>query len=793
MPLRRLAGILLPISLLALLGFTFSCPYYRDYSGYTITVDLTDVPPGRELEGRLRTAFFEAQPGSIILLPFGRHSFVEELILDTPHVALRGKGMFRTVLDFTNQEEGRNGLLVLSDEISLQDFAVENTTGDGIRIEGSDGVNIERVRVEWTNGPATENGAYGLYPVQCRNVLISESIIKGASDAGIYVGQSENIVVRRNLAQFNVAGIEIENSKDADVYHNYAIGNTGGILVFDLPGPPVQGGRRVRVFENQVLDNNEPNFAVPGSIVGQVPAGTGVLVMANDDVEVYDNTIDDHRTISIALVSYLIAIFPDDGSNLREDYDEFVERIHVHDNVITNGGYAPDGQLGIIAQTVFEVVGGVPIPDIMLGGWFDPAKLDPATGELPDDLKICVHDNGDATFGNLNALRPAGPILDPAPYDCSHAPVVEVALDESSAIPDVMPPFTPEEVDALCNPETPVVGVNWDALVVDCPDLSAYQLFQDPHDATDNATAPGLPYALTTPLFSDYASKYRFIYVPPGQQAAYDDFSAMDFPVGSVITKTFTFPADHRDPSLGEEVIETRLLIRREAGWVGLPYIWNEGQTQAVLQIGGGEAPVSWIDLAGVARSTDYRIPHILQCTSCHGTDQGDEPIGPKAGLLNRSYDYATGAANQLDHWTSLGLLSGSPGSASAPLFPAWDDPAHSLDDRARSYLDSNCEHCHNPNGRAGSTNLLLGFEQPMSSLKICGPPTAAGAGAGDLLHIVAPGLPEESILWFRMDNADDSAIRMPPLSKSVVHTEGVDLIHAWITQLGTTLGEGCP
>jgi uncharacterized repeat protein (TIGR03806 family) len=515
--------------------------------------------------------------------------------------------------------------------------------------------------------------------------------------------------------------------------------------------------------------------------------------MANDDVEVYDNTIDDHRTISIALVSYLIAIFPDDGSNLPGDYDEYVERIHVHDNVITNGGYAPDGQLGIIAQTVFEVVGGVPIPDIMLGGWFDPAKLDPVTGELPDDLKICVRNNGAATFGNLNALLPAGPILDPAPYDCSQPPVVEVALDASSAIPDVTPPFTPEEIDALCNPETPVVGVNWAALVVDCPELSDYQLFQDPLDATDHPTPPGLPYDLTTLLFSDYASKYRFLYVPPGQQAAYDGFSAMEFPVGSVIAKTFTFPVDLRDLTLGEDVVETRLLIRREAGWTGLPYIWNESETEALLQIGGGEAPVSWIDAGGVARATDYRIPHILQCTSCHGTDQGDEPIGPKAGLLNRDYPYTTGTANQLDHWTSLGLLSGSPGSASAPLFPAWDDPSASLDDRARSYLDSNCEHCHNPVGRAGSTNLLLGFEQPMASLKICGPPTAAGPGAGDLLSIIVPGRPEESILWFRMNDADDPAIRMPPLSKSVVHDEGNDLIHAWITELGTTLGEGCP
>jgi len=164
-------------------------------------------------------------------------------------------------------------------------------------VQETDGINMVNVKAEWTNGPNPENGAYGLYPVQCRNVVIDKCISVGASDAGIYVGQSVNIVVKNSEAYHNVAGIEIENSINADVFGNNAHHNTGGILIFDLPDLIVKKGQNVRVFDNLLEENNLDNFAPPGNIVGTVPAGTGILVLATSDVEIYNNCIINNKTI----------------------------------------------------------------------------------------------------------------------------------------------------------------------------------------------------------------------------------------------------------------------------------------------------------------------------------------------------------------------------------------------------------------------------------------------------------------------------------------------------------------
>ncbi|MGE0047097.1 MAG: parallel beta-helix domain-containing protein, partial [Hyphomonadaceae bacterium] len=262
------------------------------------------IRPGPDAQAVLQTALIEARPGDTIRLAEGRFAINAGLSLDVDRVTLRGEGHDRSILDFSNQAQGAEGLLVTSDRVMLRDFAVENARGDAIKARDCDQITFYRVRAEWTRGPHQENGAYGLYPVSCTNVLIDESIARGASDAGIYVGQSRNIIVRNSVAELNVAGIEIENSMNADVFGNTATRNTGGILVFDLPGLQQMGGHSVRVFENNVTNNNTPNFAPPGNIVAGVPSGTGVLIMANRNVHIFENTIGENGTTNVLVVAY---------------------------------------------------------------------------------------------------------------------------------------------------------------------------------------------------------------------------------------------------------------------------------------------------------------------------------------------------------------------------------------------------------------------------------------------------------------------------------------------------------
>ena len=235
--------------------------------------------PGNGAQERLQEALIAAEPGDIVELGAGRFALTDGLSLDVDGVTLKGQGGGETTLDFSGQQSAGEGLLVTSDNVVLREFAVENSKGDGIKSKGADRIIYYKLRVEWTGGPKASNGAYGIYPVESKDVLIDSVLVRGASDAGIYVGQSRNIIVRNSTAVENVAGIEIENSFDADVHDNIATHNTGGILVFDLPNLPQMGGHNVRIFGNIIVDNMTQNFAPRGNIVANVPTGTGVMVM----------------------------------------------------------------------------------------------------------------------------------------------------------------------------------------------------------------------------------------------------------------------------------------------------------------------------------------------------------------------------------------------------------------------------------------------------------------------------------------------------------------------------------
>jgi len=316
---------------------------------------------------KLQEALILAEPGDTVELGAGTWKLTDGLSLDVANVTVRGAGTDEkgSILDFSGQQGAGEGLLVTSDDVLLTGFAVINTKGDGIKSKGADRIVYHKLRVEWTAGPKATNGAYGVYPVESTDVLIDSVFVRGASDAGIYVGQSKNIVVRDSIAQENVAGIEIENSFDADVHDNIATRNTGGILVFDLPSLPQQGGHNVRVFSNEIRDNSTPNFAPKGNIVASVPTGTGVLVMANRNVEVFDNVMESNGTANVMIVGYR---YPYEDAK----YQPLPKAIVVRDNEHGKAGYAPAFEGG---DQIAAALGGS-LPPVLWDGAGDAVVLD---------------------------------------------------------------------------------------------------------------------------------------------------------------------------------------------------------------------------------------------------------------------------------------------------------------------------------------------------------------------------------------------------------------------------------
>ena len=375
------------------------------------------IAPELSFEESLQQQLIQAQPGDIIEIKAGVHELSRSLSLNVSGVTIRGAGRDSSILSFKNQMQGAEGLIVAADDFVIEDLAIEDTVGDALKINESNNVIVRRIRTEWTGGALSSNGAYGIYPVQSNNILIDDVVVIGASDAGIYVGQSSQIIVRNSRAEYNVAGIEIENSTFADVYNNIATNNTGGILIFDLPNLPIQGGRNTRVFNNQVFENNTPNFAPEGNIVGEVPAGTGMMILANDEIEVFDNNFTDNDTTSILIVSYYITERPFDDSN----YDPFPESIYIHDNEISGGGTNPDSEP---LQLLQSAMGGQAIPDIVWDGTVVPGKT--------ADQVLCLGDSNGASFVNLDAGNDfAAPTFDSTVHSCSLPSLSVISLNSA--------------------------------------------------------------------------------------------------------------------------------------------------------------------------------------------------------------------------------------------------------------------------------------------------------------------------------------------------------------------------
>jgi uncharacterized repeat protein (TIGR03806 family) len=310
------------------------------------------------------------------------------------------------------------------------------------------------------------------------------------------------------------------------------------------------------------------------------------------------------------------------------------------------------------------------------------------------------------------------------------------------------------------------------------PKLADYRLFSD---KAGRVPSPGMTrYTLNTPLFSDYAEKFRYAWMPAGSAARYTPSGVLEFPIGTVLVKNFAFPTDFRSPDADVRIIETRLLVRRAGGWVPLSYVWNAGQTEAVLTRAGVRIPIAFTDAKGAVQHLDYAVPNINQCKQCHQQDNEATPIGPTAGNLNGGVDGH--GENQLITWAAAGRLAGLP--ANPPKLARWDDMAVPVADRAKAYLEVNCGHCHSPAGFASNSGLYLQHDEPDPAHQGIGKrPVAAGRGSGGLMFAIAPGDPDASILVHRMESSEPG-VMMPQFGRSVTHAEGIALVRAYVASL---------
>ena len=372
----------------------FACLIFIFFISLSLAGKEIYIEAGPNAQERIQEAMILLEKGDTLIIKAGYYEFEDGISLDINNVTVAGEGMMETILDFKDQKSGAQGLLVTSDGVTLKDFAILDAKGDALKVIGAKGISMINLRTEWTGGPKSSNGAYGFYPVESEDVLIDGCVAIGASDAGIYVGQSKNIIVRNSIAQYNVAGIEIENSYFADVYNNLASHNTGGILIFDLPDLPQQGGHHIRVFNNESIDNDTDNFAPEGNIVGEVPRGTGIIIMANSDVEVFNNLMSGNGTVNLSIVSY---------SDETDDpnYYPHPRRIQVHNNTYGPGGFNPDVKTGDLAKALFEISDGN-MPDIF---WDGVVPMSQMLFGQPRNEKLVMVEGDEVNFLTISPIK----------------------------------------------------------------------------------------------------------------------------------------------------------------------------------------------------------------------------------------------------------------------------------------------------------------------------------------------------------------------------------------------------
>lgn len=366
----------------------------------------------------LQRRLIEATSGEQILLPEGTFEFKRSISLnDIPDVTIKGAGKGKTVLSFKNQIEGAEGILIKNvNGITLEGFTVSDSKGDAVKVQDCENVVMRDLEATWTNGQLSTNGAYGLYPVSSKNVLMEKCEASYAMDAGIYVGQSRNVVVRDNYVHHNVAGLEIENTIIGEVYNNVAKENTGGMLIFDMPDLPQANGDRIKFYNNTMEGNNGKNFAPEGMVVSTIPPGSGMIIMSHSNIEAFNNTIKNHKTLGVAINSWLFTGIPYES----KEFDPFCSNINIHDNVISDN-VGPVDTTTEYGQLIAAVLGGEPV-DLLTDGIFNPASID----ENGQPQGYCFKNNGEnIKFVNLNAGMGTSPeeifrnkTTDISPFNC---------------------------------------------------------------------------------------------------------------------------------------------------------------------------------------------------------------------------------------------------------------------------------------------------------------------------------------------------------------------------------------
>ena len=391
----------------------------------------TEPKTWQSIETSLQTQLITVANGDTIDLPEGNFMFTKSITMDgKANILIRGKGMDKTILSFKNQTEGAEGLHISNGiNIVLEDFSVEDSKGDNIKVNDTRGITFRRIRSAWPEGGKNENGAYALYPVLCKHVLIEESMAIGSSDAGIYVGQSDSVIIRNNKAYWNVAGIESENSRWVEIYGNEAYDNTGGLLIFDLPGL-TQYGHTTRVYKNNIHDNNHENFATKGNVVASIPPGTGVMILATHNLEMTNNQIKNNKTVGTGIISYDLVAAINTGeveqegaiggvqtvnNSYKQDslYNPYPYQIYVHHNVYENSHWFPS--LSSDIGKLFLMKSFMSPPDIAYDGIPNPKMK---------DAHICAQENGDITIISLDAANDFKDLSkDPKKLDCEGAKI----------------------------------------------------------------------------------------------------------------------------------------------------------------------------------------------------------------------------------------------------------------------------------------------------------------------------------------------------------------------------------
>jgi len=373
------------------------------------------LSPGDNDAQTLQAAFIDAASGDTICLSPGTYTIDRELSLaNAASVTLKGKGATRdeVIIDFATQTIGDDGITVTAQGFTIENLWVKNSPGNGVVAHAEESV-FRNIKVSWDAGSVTDNGFYAVYPTDCKKVIIEDTEVVGASDAGIYVGSCEYAIVRRNKVHGNVAGIEIENSRHADVYENEVYDNTAGILTLVLPNLRIKENRYVLIRDNNIHDNNRPGFATAGTVVSYVPFGLGMLVLGGGDIEIRDNTFSGNQGTAMLAVSYRTFELLTDTTLDDQEMDPYLRRFYVHDNTFTNNGTAPIGTLSLLGQATLE--------NVLWDGVL-------AEGETKADAKICLGATP-ASFRNFavaDNFAPEKQSTDTADHTCTLEPLDEM-------------------------------------------------------------------------------------------------------------------------------------------------------------------------------------------------------------------------------------------------------------------------------------------------------------------------------------------------------------------------------